>query len=89
VKRVHLIVSGVVQGVGFRHNTRRKARLGGLTGYVRNLPDSSVEIEAQGTTEELDRFIHWTHHGPANAVVESVIQKEMTVIQDEREFEVR
>jgi acylphosphatase len=89
VKRFHLIVSGIVQGVGFRHNTRRKARLMDLTGYARNLPNGAVEIEAQGTPEALERFIHWTHHGPPDAKVESVEQNELNVIDGESSFEIR
>ncbi|MDP4219561.1 MAG: acylphosphatase [Bacteroidota bacterium] len=89
MKRVHLIVSGLVHGVGFRYNTRRKARLSSLTGFVRNLADGSVEIEAQGTTEALERFIHWAHHGPANAKVESLRQEEIGVIENESEFVIR
>jgi acylphosphatase len=89
VKRVHLLVSGLVQGVGFRYNTRRKARLSGLTGYARNLPDSSVEIEVQGTPEALERFIHWAHHGPPDAIVRSLDQNELSVVQDEADFLIR
>ena len=89
MKRVHLIISGIVQGVGFRHNARRKARLMNLTGYCRNLPNASVEIEAQGTTEELESFIHWAHHGPPDAIVESVKQNVFDLIEKESVFEIR
>ena len=89
MKRMHLIVSGIVQGVGFRYNARRKARLMDLTGYSRNLPEESVEIEAQGTSEALERFIHWAHHGPPDAKVESVVQQEMKVVESESDFEIR
>jgi acylphosphatase len=89
VKRVHLIVSGSVHEVGFRYNTRRKARLANITGYARNLPDGSVEIEAQGTPEALDGLIHWAHHGPPDARVDSVIQSDINIIEGESEFEIR
>ncbi len=88
MKRVHLIVSGVVHGVGFRYNARRKAQLANITGYSRNLSDGTVEIEAQGTPEALERFIQWTHHGPPDAKVVSVIQNEIN-IKEESEFEIR
>ncbi len=89
MKRVHLIVSGIVQGVGFRHNTRRKARLMQLSGYARNLPDGSVEIEAQGTPEALERFIQWVHFGPPDAKVESVRQNELLFVEGESDFQIR
>ncbi len=89
MKRFHLIVSGIVHGVGFRYNTRRKARLAGITGFARNLSDGTVEIEAQGTPEALERFIHWTHHGPPDAKVDSVIQNEINIIPEESEFQIR
>lgn len=89
MKRVHLIISGLVQGVGFRYNARRKARLLNLTGYSRNLQDGSVEIEAQGTPEDLESFIHWAHHGPPDAIVESVAQNAIDLISTESVFEIR
>jgi acylphosphatase len=54
---LHAIVSGTVQGVGFRATTRHIAVSLGLTGSVRNLPDGTVEIHAQGIQETLDKFI--------------------------------
>ena len=89
MKRVHLIVSGLVHGVGFRYNTRRKARLAEITGFVRNLPNGTVEIEAQGTPEALERFIHWTHHGPPDAKVDSVEIRDVNVIENELLFEIK
>ena len=88
MKRVHLIVLGVVHGVGFRYNARRKARLAEITGFVRNCDDGTVEIEAQGTPEALERFIHWTHHGPPDAKVDSVIQNDLDIIPTETEFKI-
>ena len=89
MKRVHLIISGLVHGVGFRYNARRKARLAGITGYAKNNPDGTVEIEAQGSPESLESFIHWAHHGPPDAKVDSLIQNEMDIIEGESEFEIR
>lgn len=53
----HVIFTGRVQGVGFRFTAHRIARLNQLKGYVRNLPDGSVEMLAQGYTEEVDDCI--------------------------------
>lgn len=54
---VHAIISGRVQGVGFRATTRTIARQIGVVGSAKNLPDGTVEIYAQGTQDQLDKFI--------------------------------
>ena len=55
--RKHMIFYGRVQGVGFRYYAVNKANQLGLTGWVRNLPDGSVEMEAQGYEEQIDELI--------------------------------
>jgi acylphosphatase len=72
MKRLHLQVFGRVQGVGFRFNCYRQARSLGLTGWVRNLPDDSVEIVAEGSSAALKTFSAWCRHGPTFAEVEHV-----------------
>jgi len=89
VKRIHIIVTGIVQGVGFRHYAGREAEKLHLTGSVRNKADGSVEIEAQGTVEALESFLTWVKHGPRNAVVESFKKNEMTVANEENNFEIK
>jgi len=61
---LHVIVRGVVQGVGFRFFAERLARRYDLTGYVRNLPDDTVEIEAEGDHGLLNDFLKEVHIGP-------------------------
>ena len=69
----HLRVCGHVQGVAFRYHTRSFALERALTGWVKNLPDGSVEIHAEGPTEELDRLQAWCEAGgPPAARVSSV-----------------
>ena len=65
-------VVGRVQGVGFRWFTRDAARREGLSGWVRNEPDGSVEAFAEGDREALDRFEVKLNHGPAGARVDAV-----------------
>jgi acylphosphatase len=72
MRRVHVIVRGVVQGVGFRWATRRQAAGLGLAGYVRNRAGGAVEIIAEGSLEAVDRLLAWARHGPPGAVVEQV-----------------
>jgi acylphosphatase len=66
------IVSGRVQGVGFRFFVNRCAAVEGLHGWVRNLPDGCVEIHAEGEREALERFERQVGHGPSAARVEGV-----------------
>jgi acylphosphatase len=65
----HLIVTGRVQGVGYRDSLVNEARKRGVTGWVRNRRDGSVEALLQGTTEAVEGTIAWAWHGPALARV--------------------
>lgn len=69
MKRVHLIVRGRVQGVYFRASARERARQLGLSGWVRNCPDGSVEIVAEGEPGRLEQLVMWSHSGPPGALV--------------------
>ncbi len=70
IKAAHLKVRGKVQGVWFRASTEKEALRLGVCGWVRNCPDHSVEILAEGAA--LDEFIKWCHEGPPLAEVEAV-----------------
>jgi len=71
-RRVHLRIHGRVQGVFFRASTLDKAKALGLTGWVRNNPDGSVEVVAEGSGDELEEFVEWSHGGPRHAAVNKV-----------------
>jgi acylphosphatase len=71
-RRVHVFVSGLVQGVNFRFYTRQQARLLGLKGWVRNTPDGRVEAVFEGEGALVDRMLEWCHHGPPSAGVDGV-----------------
>jgi acylphosphatase len=66
------LLSGRVQGVGFRFFAERAARREGLRGWVRNLADGRVEAEVEGEAEAVDRFEGQLRHGPTGARVEQV-----------------
>jgi len=66
------LVSGRVQGVGFRFFAEAAALREGLHGWVKNLPDGRVEISAEGDAEALERFERHVRHGPPGARVERV-----------------
>ena len=70
--RLHLHISGIVQGVFFRDSTREVAQARGLTGYVTNLPDGRVQVVAEGEKTDIDSLVQWCHAGPPRAVVKSV-----------------
>ncbi|MGH8700683.1 MAG: acylphosphatase, partial [Burkholderiales bacterium] len=67
-----LLITGRVQGVGFRFYMQRKARELGLTGWVRNCRNGSVEAVIQGAPEALETMIAWARRGPPSAVVAAV-----------------
>jgi len=66
------VISGRVQGVGFRYFAEAAAAREGLHGWVRNLPDGRVEATAEGESEAVERFEHAIRHGPPGARVERV-----------------
>lgn len=67
-----LRIRGRVQGVWFRESMRREAERLGVTGWVRNLPDGSVEAVVQGETVAVDLMVAWSRSGPPLARVEQV-----------------
>lgn len=68
--RVILTITGEVQGVFFRHQTKMEAEKLGLTGWVRNEDDGSVKIVAEGTEENLQKLIEWCKKGTEFSKVE-------------------
>jgi acylphosphatase len=72
VRRARVSVRGRVQGVFFRVETRDRARSLGLSGWVRNSTDGSVEAVFEGDSERVQSMVDWCGRGPAGASVESV-----------------
>jgi acylphosphatase len=71
-------ITGLVQGVYFRHSTRLTAQGLALRGFARNLPDGSVEVVAHGSNDAVEKLRQWLHRGPAMARVEAVHEIELT-----------
>lgn len=65
-------ITGHVQGVGYRWRASAEARNRGIKGFVKNLSDGSVYIEAEGTVQQLDDYVNWCKKGPGHGLVESV-----------------
>jgi len=70
--RVHLTVCGGVQGVFFRVSAVEEAGRLGLRGWVRNLPEGSVELVAEGRKQKIEQMIRWCRQGPPGARVQDV-----------------
>ena len=83
VKTVYLVVSGRVQGVGFRYFAQHMANEFQITGWVRNAPEGKVEIEAEGEAQNMETFIDRIKIGPARAIIRSF---SVTEISPHRNF---
>ena len=66
---LHIIIHGEVHGVSFRASTQTKALELSLTGWVRNLPNGTVEVHVEGSRDSIDQFIKWCQKGPPSAKV--------------------
>lgn len=88
-KRFHAIVRGKVQGVSFRYYTLQRANEVGVNGWVRNLPDRSVEVVAEGEAALLEELLIFLHRGPLAARVSDVEVKWFTPTGEFAHFEIR
>ncbi len=83
------VITGFVQGVGFRFFVHACAERGGIDGWVRNAPDGRVEAEAEGDTEAMMQFERDIRHGPVGARVDEVDVSEMLATPTYRGFHIR
>jgi acylphosphatase len=88
VKRIHVFISGQVQGVFYRAECARQARALGLAGFVRNLPDGRVEAAFEGPDADVDAMVAWCHEGSDWSEVRAVAATDEPVT-GETEFRVR
>lgn len=80
-------VRGIVQGVFYRESTRQKAQQLGVTGWVRNRLDGSVEAFVQGEPGLVVRMLEWIQHGPSRARVDQVTSEDVSVDSSFTSFE--
>jgi acylphosphatase len=89
MKRVHVYISGRVQGVFFRAETQRAAKGFNLTGWVRNMNDGRVEAVFEGEDANVDKMLAWCHQGPPHARVENDTIKEEPYTGEFRNFSIK
>ncbi|MFH1278747.1 MAG: acylphosphatase [Candidatus Eisenbacteria bacterium] len=87
--RIRVFVRGGVQGVSFRYFTRRAASNLGLSGWVRNLPDGGVELEAQGPRKDVESLLEEVRTGPPAAEVEGTDVEPIPLQDGESGFGIR
>jgi acylphosphatase len=87
--RLHLIISGRVQGVGFRFSAYDEAKELALAGWVRNLGGGEVEIVAEGKRENLQMLAAWAHLGPPSAHVTAVREDWLDFTGEFTDFQIR
>jgi len=88
-KRIHIFVTGRVQGVFFRQSTKVMAIKNNVNGWVRNLDDGRVEIVAEGENQDIDNLADWCKTGPANSRVDKFELSEENSAGEFENFEVR
>jgi acylphosphatase len=89
MKRMHVVISGRVQGVFFRAYTRDTAVREGVRGWVRNVPDGRVEAVFEGDREKVDRMVAWCSEGSPLGQVDHVDAWEEPFSGEFGEFEIR
>lgn len=87
--RRRAVIEGVVQGVGFRFSTVAEAERLGLTGWVRNRDDGSVETEFQGEAESVEAMTSWVRSGPPSASVSGVAVEDVPADARASDFRIR
>ncbi len=71
-KRVQIIIHGRVQGVFYRASAQREAKRLGITGWIKNRQDGTVEALVEGDETKVKEFLNWSQHGPTTARVEDI-----------------
>lgn len=81
MKAIRVIATGKVQGVCYRESTRAEANRIGVAGWVRNLPDGSVEAVLQGDLQDIEQLVNWMEMGPQFAIVEKLEVEDIEIAE--------
>ena len=73
MKRIRILIEGRLQGMNFRYHTQQQGQKLGLSGFVRNLSDGRIEIDAQGDDESIEQMLAWCQEGPQSAQLKSIL----------------
>ena len=88
MKHYNIRIQGQVQGVGFRYSALRAAEIYNICGFVRNEPDGSVYIEAEGESFNLEMYLEWCKKGPGYGRVDKIYHT-ASAVQGFSKFEIR
>jgi acylphosphatase len=88
MKTYKVVVSGKVQGVGFRAYAKKTALQFGLKGWVTNLPSGEVELLLQGDESKIESMLQWCNRGPGISIVDKTIFEEINTEKEYETFEV-
>jgi len=89
MKLTQMLIKGKVQGVFFRANTQKKAKLLGLKGYVRNLKNGDVQIIVSGVDEKIDTLLDWINRSPEGSQVNDIELKTFDIDKVFKTFSIR
>lgn len=87
--RFHILVSGRVQGVGYRYFTKEKATKYNCAGWVKNLPDGRVEAEIQGPEDNVLQLLSELRKGPPMGYVIDIVRRDIPLEENEKRFKIR
>lgn len=87
-RRVRVVIYGQVQGVGFRYSARTRGNALGLTGWVRNRPDRTVEAVAEGPERAIGTFVAWLQQGPPGSRVERIVVEDEAPVNEGGQFRI-
>jgi acylphosphatase len=88
MSRYFIMISGIVQGVGFRYFTYYTAKNLGLTGWVRNCTEGNVELEVQGSEENILMFVDRIKNGNGYSFIDNIFSNKIDIIKDEKSFKI-
>jgi len=87
--RMRILIDGRLQGINFRYNTQRQARLLGLGGFVRTLSDGRIEIEVQGQEHQVNQLLVWCQEEPQSSHIRTIMYRYDEPADSSLDFEVR